>query len=77
MGVRRARHQGAAGREGGRRNNIGGNQRMTIQALGYVGVGAAAPDDWSDFATGMVGMQVVDRGAGRCARSAWTTASSG
>jgi len=36
---------------------------MTIQALGYVGVGTAAPDDWSDFATGMVGMQVVDRGA--------------
>jgi 2,3-dihydroxybiphenyl 1,2-dioxygenase len=37
---------------------------MEIQALGYLGVGTAKLDDWSDFATGWLGMQAVDRGAG-------------
>jgi catechol 2,3-dioxygenase-like lactoylglutathione lyase family enzyme len=37
---------------------------MEIQALGYLGVGSGKLDDWSDFATGWLGMQVVDRGAG-------------
>ena len=42
---------------------------MTVQALGYVGIGAANPEDWSDFATSMAGMQAVDRGtAGRAFR---------
>ena len=36
---------------------------MTIQALGYLGVGAADPDQWSDFATNAIGLQMVDRGA--------------
>lgn len=37
---------------------------MTIQALGYLGIGADNLDDWSAFATGQLGMQLVDRGAG-------------
>jgi 2,3-dihydroxybiphenyl 1,2-dioxygenase len=37
---------------------------MEIQAMGYVGIGTAKLDDWSDFATGWLGMQAVDRGAG-------------
>ncbi|MCB4825159.1 VOC family protein [Roseicella aerolata] len=35
---------------------------MTVQALGYLGLGAARLDDWSGFATGRLGMQAVDRG---------------
>ncbi len=37
---------------------------MEIQALGYLGIGTERLDDWSDFATGWLGMQAVDRGAG-------------
>jgi 2,3-dihydroxybiphenyl 1,2-dioxygenase len=37
---------------------------MEIQALGYLGVGTASLDDWSAFATGCLGMQAIDRGAG-------------
>src|SRR5690242_45733 len=37
---------------------------MEIQALGYLGLGTEKLDDWSDFATGWLGMQAVDRGAG-------------
>ena len=37
---------------------------MEIQALGYLGVGTAQLDDWTSLATGGLGMQVVDRGAG-------------
>ena len=37
---------------------------MEIQALGYLGIGTAKLDDWSDYATGWLGMQAVDRGAG-------------
>ncbi len=36
---------------------------MTVQALGYLGVGAADLDDWTDLATNGLGLQVVDRGA--------------
>ncbi|MCB1366341.1 MAG: VOC family protein [Rhodobacteraceae bacterium] len=36
---------------------------MDIVALGYIGVNATAPDDWSDYATGLLGMQQVDRAA--------------
>ena len=36
---------------------------MTIQALGYLGIGAADLNEWSDFATGSLGLQMVDRGA--------------
>ncbi len=36
---------------------------MTIQALGYLGIGTADPDAWSDFATNGIGLQMVDRGA--------------
>ncbi len=37
---------------------------MEIQALGYLGIGTAKLDDWSDFATNWLGMQKVDRSAG-------------
>ena len=35
---------------------------MEIQALGYMGVGASNVDEWSDFATRWLGMQMVERG---------------
>jgi 2,3-dihydroxybiphenyl 1,2-dioxygenase len=35
---------------------------MEIQGLGYVGIGASNLSDWSDFATGWVGMQMVETG---------------
>ena len=35
---------------------------MEIQGLGYVGIGASNLSDWSDFATGWVGLQVVETG---------------
>ena len=37
---------------------------MEIQALGYLGVGTAKLDDWTSLATGGLGMQAVDGGAG-------------
>jgi 2,3-dihydroxybiphenyl 1,2-dioxygenase len=37
---------------------------MTIQALGYLGIGTDKLDDWSSFATNWLGLQPVDRGAG-------------
>ena len=40
------------------------NQAMTIQALGYLGIGTDKLDDWTDYATNWLGMQPVDRGAG-------------
>lgn len=42
------------------------NPAMEIQALGYVGVGASNLQDWSDFATNWLGMQMVER---RCRQS--------
>lgn len=38
---------------------------MSIEALGYVGIGSADLAGWSEFATGLLGMQLVDRGR-RC-----------
>ena len=35
---------------------------MEIAGLGYVGIGASNLSDWSDFATGWVGMQMVENG---------------
>jgi 2,3-dihydroxybiphenyl 1,2-dioxygenase len=35
---------------------------MTIQALGYVGIGASNLTDWTDFATNWLGMQMIERG---------------
>jgi 2,3-dihydroxybiphenyl 1,2-dioxygenase len=35
---------------------------MTIEALGYLGIGSPKLDDWSDFAGNLLGMQQVDRG---------------
>ncbi|MBO0711704.1 MAG: VOC family protein [Acetobacteraceae bacterium] len=35
---------------------------MSIEALGYVGIGSANLAGWSDFATGLLGMQLVERG---------------
>ena len=37
---------------------------MSIQGLGYLGIGTDKLDDWTDFATNWLGMQAVDRGAG-------------
>ncbi|HET7879935.1 MAG TPA: VOC family protein [Acetobacteraceae bacterium] len=37
---------------------------MTIQALGYLGIGSDRLDDWTDYATNWLGMQAVDRGGG-------------
>ena len=34
---------------------------MTLQALGYVGFGSAALDDWRQFGTGLIGLQAVER----------------
>ncbi len=42
----------------------GRNQTMTIQALGYLGIGTDKLDDWTNYATNWLGMQAVDRGAG-------------
>ncbi len=44
-----------------------------IQSLGYVAIGARNIDDWARFATGMLGMEAVDRAASP-GPSAWTTA---
>jgi 2,3-dihydroxybiphenyl 1,2-dioxygenase len=38
---------------------------MSIQALGYLGVGSDKLDDWTAFAVNWLGMQAVDRGAGQ------------
>jgi 2,3-dihydroxybiphenyl 1,2-dioxygenase len=37
---------------------------MTIQALGYLGVGSDKLEDWTQFATNWLGMQAVDRAGG-------------
>jgi 2,3-dihydroxybiphenyl 1,2-dioxygenase len=34
---------------------------MAVQALGYLGISTQNIDDWSDFATGQLGLQLVDR----------------
>jgi 2,3-dihydroxybiphenyl 1,2-dioxygenase len=34
---------------------------MTLQALGYVGFGSSALDDWRQFGTRLVGLQAVER----------------
>jgi hypothetical protein len=36
---------------------------MSIQALGYLGIGSDKLEDWTNYATNWLGMQVVDRGA--------------
>ncbi|MEL6233362.1 MAG: VOC family protein [Pseudomonadota bacterium] len=35
---------------------------MTLRSLGYIGVRSSRTEDWSKFATGLLGMQQVDRG---------------
>jgi 2,3-dihydroxybiphenyl 1,2-dioxygenase len=35
---------------------------MEIRGLGYVGVGASNLSDWTDFASGWLGMQMIERG---------------
>lgn len=35
---------------------------MSINALGYIGIRSRKTENWSDFATGILGMQQVDRG---------------
>jgi 2,3-dihydroxybiphenyl 1,2-dioxygenase len=37
---------------------------MTIQGLGYLGIGTDRVDDWTNYATSWLGMQAVDRGVG-------------
>jgi 2,3-dihydroxybiphenyl 1,2-dioxygenase len=36
---------------------------MTVQALGYLGISTQNLDDWSDFATRQLGLQLIDRAA--------------
>ncbi len=38
---------------------------MSIQALGYIGVGSDKLDDWTPFAVNCLGVQAADRGAGQ------------
>jgi hypothetical protein len=38
---------------------------MAVQALGYLGIGTQDIDEWSDFATPRLGLQLVDRGVSR------------
>lgn len=35
---------------------------MALSSLGYIGIRSARTEDWSGFATGLLGMQEVDRG---------------
>ncbi len=37
---------------------------MTLQSLGYIGVQTDDLDDWADYATGLLGMQLVERTRG-------------
>jgi hypothetical protein len=37
---------------------------MELTALGYIGVNSRRLDDWSHYATRLLGLQHVDRGAG-------------
>ena len=37
---------------------------MELTALGYIGINSSRLEDWSSYATGLLGMQLVDRGAG-------------
>jgi 2,3-dihydroxybiphenyl 1,2-dioxygenase len=37
---------------------------MELTALGYIGINSSRLDDWSTYATGLLGMQQADRGAG-------------
>jgi len=36
---------------------------MAVQALGYLGISTQNIDEWSDFATRQLGLQLVDRTA--------------
>ena len=47
-----------------------------LTALGYIGVRSTRLADWGNHATGLLGMQAVDR-VGPFGRSAWTIASNG
>ncbi len=40
---------------------------MAVQALGYLGISAQSIDEWSNFATRQLGLQLVDRAASSCA----------
>src|SRR6202046_1892745 len=45
-----------------RRGSIERRRRaMPLRALGYVGFGSSALDDWRQFGTGLVGLQAVER----------------
>lgn len=37
---------------------------MTLNSLGYIGIRSSRTDEWSTFATRLLGMQQIDRGAG-------------
>ncbi len=40
---------------------------MTLSSLGYIGIRSSRTDEWNGFATRLLGMQRVDRGAGSAA----------
>src|SRR5690349_17072878 len=44
----------------GRTDRNTAEQAMSIQGLGYVGVRAKTLDDWADFGTKFLGMQLTD-----------------
>jgi len=37
---------------------------MSLRSLGYIGIRSSKTEDWSSFATSLLGMQQVDRGGG-------------
>jgi 2,3-dihydroxybiphenyl 1,2-dioxygenase len=49
---------------------------MTVQALGYLGISTQKIDEWSDFATRQLGLQLVDRTTSSSAFG-WMIAASG
>ncbi len=37
------------------------NPRSAVQAPGYVGIEARAPEDWAGYGTGFIGLQLAER----------------
>ena len=48
---------------------------MSVASFGYASLRSDKLDDWAEYGTRLLGLQLVDRSASR-SRSAWTTASS-
>jgi len=50
-----------------RKRHPKGSHAMSIQALGYVGIEATAPEDWVGFGTRFLGLQLAERSAAQLA----------